>query len=747
MKKTALLNKSYHQYSKNRFRFYLLFLWLVLVGVFAYQIRNLKVSFEFENFFPKDNEEIAFYQQHLTYFDYDNDYLLLVLKNKPSIFHTDFLSRASELEQQISGLSNTLECQSLFSLKHILKSPTGLMGIPLIHPDENAQLPHDSARVMRHPLYSQLVSNDGQGLLLHITHPHFTDAQESKAYLEQLEEIVAASTIPYHIAGKLSAQNTFVSLIQQDFVLFLSLALILSFLLLWIIFRSFRAALMPYLISLSTLIMLLGIMALANQPITILGSLIPPVILFVSTSDAVHLMKAYKEQSVGNAITKLIAAIKKVFKPTLLTSITTAVGFASLITIKTGPIQSFGVFTGIGVLIAFVITFLFGPLLVKPYAKKQSALISAKRLTLFVFRNARLTGIISFIVCALSVWGLFQLKTDAYLLKDLPEDSSVRKDFEYVDQQLGGSKPWEMAFWPTDSATNSIWSYPLLQELHKIHQYLDTAYEMDRVLSPVSFANYAYQIQNGGAGKFYQFPDSLSYAKSKGIIYQFNQMGAFSTFEGNARYGRITGFIPELGSYETQKRNAALLAFMEKHIDASVLSYHITGTTYLIDKSHEILSYHLWKGLLIAMAIIGLLMGLYFKSFKIFLISLIPNIIPLLITAGYMGSTDIPLKLTTSIIFAVAFGIAVDDTIHFISAYQQVKSKTFIWRIVKTFQTAGSAIIITTCIMLVGFGLFLLSGFGATYFLGLFLSLSLLFALLTDILLLPILLASGKNTS
>ncbi len=157
------------------------------------------------------------------------------------------------------------------------------------------------------------------------------------------------------------------------------------------------------------------------------------------------------------------------------------------------------------------------------------------------------------------------------------------------------------------------------------------------------------------------------------------------------------------------------------------------------------LSTNLMRGLLIAISVISLILGIYFRSLKILLISLIPNIIPLLATAGYMGLAGISLKLTTSIIFAVAFGIAVDDTIHFISVYRRQKARNRIYRMINTFQTAGKAMSITTLVIVSGFVLFLFSSFGATYYLGLFLSLSLTIALIIDLTLLPLLLHFTKN--
>jgi predicted RND superfamily exporter protein len=208
---------------------------------------------------------------------------------------------------------------------------------------------------------------------------------------------------------------------------------------------------------------------------------------------------------------------------------------------------------------------------------------------------------------------------------------------------------------------------------------------------------------------------------------------------------RIMGFLPEYGSYETNRRNEKMLQYLDETIDHELIDYRITGTTFLIDKSHELLSKNLLKGLFIAILIIGIILALYFKSFKLLILSLIPNIIPLLVVAGVLGWTGISLKMSTSIIFTIAFGIAVDDTIHMMSYYIKNGIKDTKEALMATFYHAGSAMLITSIVMIAGFSLFLFSDFGATFYLGLFTSLSLLIALIVDLTILPILLFTFKK--
>lgn len=716
-------------------------LWVLLSVLAAWQATRLKVDFEFEKFFPKNDPEITFYEKHLQHFSYDNDYLLIVLEHS-SIFEPAFLKFAKQLTDSLEQLPGTVAVLSPLKLQHLLRGPMGLTGFPLIHLDQPSRLQADSTRIYTHPMYSMFFGADGHSLLIQLRHQHFESPEAATAYSEQVQAVLNTSRLSHRLVGKLVAQNEFVSYIQNDFSLFLIAALIISFLLLLAIFRSLRVALLPYLISITTLLWLLGLMAALGYPLSILGALIPPIILFVSSSDAIHFLHGYRKAAGKSPIDKLKQTGNKVFLPTFLTSVTTAIGFFSLFSINTAPIQDLGLFSGIGVLLAFLVTFLLSPLLIpKNYEHQPRRQHTVTLLALWTLRHQKMilggTLTITLVVCA----GISCLKTDAYLLNDLPSDSQVRKDFLFVDQYLGGSKPWELAVWTTDSS-RTLWEKEITDELAKIATYLHEIYPMEQLWSPVTFIKYGHQMNQGGLSQHFRLPlatnDHQKAVKNAQMLLSRGQGPSLLSVSEN--YGRFAGFIPEYGSFETIRRNDELLQFLQANVNSELLRYQLTGTTHLIDKSHELLSANLMKGLAIGIGIIGLILGCYFRSFKVMLLSLLPNLLPLLFTAGFMGLTGIPLKLTTSIIFAVAFGIAVDDTIHFVAVYLRSDIQNPVWRLVNTYRTAGSALILTTVVVVTGFSLFIASSFGATHFLGLFLSISLLVALLTDLTLLPLLL-------
>ena len=718
---------------------------VVITLILGWNLQYLAFDFEFEKFFPRDHPESNAYLKHTEQFGYDNDYLHIILEEPKGLFRADFLARASQFEKSLNKIEDVKNVYSPLSLQHVIKTPTGLVIFPLIHADNPTayQLQQDSLRIFGNEFYRSAISDDGKAISIYLNHAHFGDQKRSDKLLDAIKE--KASLFGIHnirLVGKLSAAGVFIHYIQNDFLKFLIGSLILSFGLLLLIFRNFKSALLPFLISMFSIIWLFGFIGMLGLKINLLSSLLPPILFFVSMSDAVHLMNALQKSKDLDPVERLKKALQIVWIPTLLTSVTTAIGFLSLVWINTEPVQLLGLFAALGILLAFVITFTLGLLIASTTSYKDSSAILTipdKWLTM-VHSNKRMVLAVAAIIILALIPGINNLKVDAYLLDDLPKNSQVRLDFEYTDANLGGSKPYEIRVEVTDT-TRSVWDKQVMDEIVKIEDYLLNEYPIVKVQSPATIIKYLNMVNNGGLNENYQYPESeRTYDQTIRLKNRIDPKRLDKLVTKDSQVGRLIGFFPELGSLETKRRNQQMLQHFEEVIDKEVIHYQITGTTYLIDKSHELLSANLLKGILTAILVIGLVLGIYFKSWKLLIISLIPNIIPLVMVAGIIGWLGISLKMTTSIIFTIAFGIAVDDTIHMMSYYQQNKETDPVARMKFTLMHAGSAMLITSIIMTAGFSLYLFSNFGATYYLGLFVSLSMILALIIDLTILPILL-------
>lgn len=581
--------------------------------------------------------------------------------------------------------------------------------------------------------------------MVHLLHDHLISPEEVLAYHDKVKIIVEELDFDRAaLVGKLPAQMAFTDSIRKDFGLYLGLGLALSYLLLALVLRSLVAAILPYFVSVTALVWLLGAMALTGAPISFVGALIPPIILFVSSSDSIHLLNAFKQAPGSSRHTRMLKAYNAVFRPTLLTSLTTVVGFMSLLTIDTLPIRQLGLYTSLGVMIAFFLTFAFGPLLITKTSPSGRSFDFARRWTVFVFRQKHTILIALILAMGACVVGIRQLHVDARLLDDLPIDSQVQKDFALADSIFSGSKPFEMAVW---TGEGTIWQYKVLWEINQIESAIRDVYVTSRVMSPASLVAYANYIHHGGDQSHDVFPTSqAAWEELKPTLTQLLRRPELPNTTGsNMGYARISAFMPEYGSRVDLLKNEQLLQRLKTSLGPGTLQYQITGTTYLIDRSHASLSANLFQGLSLGIFIIGAFLGIYFRSWKLLLISLVPNMIPLMGLAGLMAVMDLPLKLTTAITFTVAFGIAVDDTIHLVASYMASPLRQPLHRITAVYRSTGQAVIITTIVIIFGFALFLTSSFGATYFLGLFLCLSLSLALVTDLLILPLLLYYCKE--
>ncbi len=671
---------------------------------------------------------------------------MIILGNE-KIFDSNFLTKARQFEDSLSNLEYIVKVASPLSQQHLINTPTGLLSFPLLHIDDEETLVKDSIRIFSNPIYRYSFGTDRKSLLIRINHFHFTNQQSSVILLDQINGLIAHFGLEdVRLVGKLVAQNEFIGLIQEDFSKFLIGSIALSLTLLLLIFRNLRTALIPFLISFFSLIWLFGLIGFLGFKINLLSSLLPPIIFFSSMSDAVHLINAIYKSRSDSFATRLKESVSIVWIPTFLTSFTTAIGFLSLLLINTQPIQTLGIFAACGVLIAFIITFTFG-LLATSFTpiKRERKVIQVPDFFLKSLLNRKFKVLaIAVLIITVLIPGIFKLKVDAYLLDDLPKDSQTRQNFEYSDEYLDGSKPYEIRI--DTKGDLRVWDKAAMDEIRKIEEYLITEFPIARVQAPSILVKYLNQANQGGLNSNFGYPtDETSYRKAVSLVRRINPEELKYIVSENQRSCRIAGFFPEYGSYETTVRNEKLLVFLDEKIDDSKIEYRITGTTYLIDKSHELLSMNLLKGLFIAIVIIATILGLYFKSLRLLIISLIPNILPLLIVAGVLGWLGIDLKMTTAIIFTIAFGIAVDDTIHMMSYYLKNELSDRKEAMKATFFHAGSAMLITSIIMIAGFSLFLVSEFGATFYLGLFVSLSLLVALLVDLTILPILLLTIKK--
>lgn len=697
---------------------------LLLTLLFGAFLPRLTFQFELEELFAQ-SEDFEFYQKHVAEFGFDNDYLnLIVIPKSPSIYDWHFLTDMHRVIDSIRTLEQVEFIHSPFSLRKVIKGPTGVQAYPLLKSRE--KLESDSSFIAEDPYLSQAFPQTNAFIIL-VKHQHFLDAGKSSVFMETVRPIIASLPYSYHLVGRLPAEKEFLSFIRTDFALFLGLSLVICGVILWWVCRHAKLVLYPFLVSVLSLIWTFGLMAMVNVPITILTSLLPPIILFVACSDTIHLISAFRRNHDPQK------AMEKVLGPTFLTSITTAIGFFSMVWVPIGLIRDMGWVAGISVVFAFLITYALAPWFLRvnaPAEKKESELSWVLKITK---KYPRLIMFVFMIFSGIGLWASLQLRVNAYLLHDMPPDAKTVRSFTFADQELGGSKPWEMALWVKDS-NHSVWDEAFVGQMAKTVNYLESEYPVGNVQAPSKFMQYARYARHGTY-------DVKQVSKRDQILARrMERRSAIQLVTDDGRMARISGNIPEFGSLKTQQKNEALHQFMRNHVDSKLIGYHITGTNHLIDQTHHLLSRSMALSLLIAMVLVSFVFGVYFRSIKWAFIALVPNIVPLLVTGLLLYVLQVPIQLSTSIIFVLVFGIVVDDTIHFLATYKRAPKGTVEQKLQFTMETAGRGMLNTTLTLVAGFCLFLFSDFGGTYYLGFFICIALIAALITDWLLLPVIL-------
>ena len=736
---------------------------LTLVLLFlGYSSSKLEFDYDFEKFFPQENNDLAFYEDYREKFENDNDFILLGFANEGGVFEQEFLEKIESFTVKLRTLPHLREVVSPLEMSYFELSPGG-MGFkksPIFHVDDPEQYAADRERLENsiEPV-AEMVNLENNSLIVVIKNKQLINKEDSDELATALHDLIDEEGFKeIHMMGKIMGQQEYIAVMKVEFLTFASISIFVLIVFLIIAYRALWGILIPLATVLLAVIGSLGFMQLSGTPLNMMTTLLPVIMLVVGMSDVVHLVSKYLEE-IRYGRTKTVAIknmLKKVGVATLLTSLTTALGFVTLVGVGMEPIQDFGIFTAVGVILAFVLSILFIPSIFlnikKPKITDSTKVQNAWERGLGKFfirlcRNQKTVLVAYTILTIICILGASRIQFDYFLMQDLGEDQPLMQDLRYFQKQFGGIRPFEMAIIPAEG--KELTDFDVIRETEKLEQYLDNEYGVNQMISPTVPFKFANKTLRNGRDEYYKIPEN-----EKRFDYLKRQMEKFESREefqqivsADKRVGRVFGRMIDPGSRKMLQLNDSLAVFYQNNIDSSVLSYKLTGTPVIIDEAGRHVSENIVIGLLFAFLLIGISMAVLFKSIKMGLISLVPNMFPILLTAGYISFAGIDLNMSTAIVFTIAFGIAVDDTIHFLSRYRQEMGhgRTNLFALRRTFISTGKAIIITSIILLGGFGSLIFSNFLSTFYIGLFVSMTLVFAVVTDLTLLPMMLLKKKK--
>jgi len=552
-----------------------------------------------------------------------------------------------------------------------------------------------------------------------------------------------------HFVGRIFAQNVYLKNLQKEFIIFICLSFIVIVIFLWFSFRSLYGIVVPVLIVLISILWTLGIMKLCGKSIDIMTAMLPTMIFIAGMSDVVHFFSKYFEElAKGTAREKIYPLIlKEVGFPTFLTLLTTVVGFLSLLFSSIKPIKEFGIYTSVGVTIAFILTYTLLPALLYFFTPKKLVSVHGNnnrtynlmRAGLFwIFRHQRTILVTTGIILVLSVVGIFKVKVNNILLEDLSEKVKIKQDFNFFDENYSGVRPLEILITIKDK-NRSVWDYDVITELNKVDDFIRKEYDAGFLLSPSSLVRTIHQNSSNDLN----FPDKEDYESiSKQLKNNKKNKDVKRLITVDGLNTRISAKIRDMGSLKATQHNLNLIAFIDKNINPGLLQFEITGAAHLIDRNNEYMVDNMTQGFLFSLIVIGLLTFFLHRSWRMVLVFILPNVIPLIIIGGIMGFAGIELKAATSLVFSIAFGIATDDTIHFISRLkiELGYGKSLMYAFKRTYFETGKPIILTTFILLGGFMTLMTSNFQSTFYFGFLICITVVIAVLADIFVLPVLL-------
>ena len=578
--------------------------------------------------------------------------------------------------------------------------------------------------------------------------------EKVKAFEKAQGMDVRISGMPY--IRTLNAQN-----IVDEINLFVLAALLVTSLIFFLFFRSFRATFISLIVVCIGVMWTLGILGMLGYEITVLTALIPPLIIVIGIPNCIFLINKYQHEvkSHGNKVKSLQRVITKVGNATLMTNVTTASGFATFILTESTLLKEFGVVASLSILAIFILCLLIIPIIYTflPYPKDRhlehlnkkwiggfvnwmEQMVREKRITIYI------TSLVLLVVCLI---GIFQIKISGSLIEDMPKKAEFFQDIRFFEEEFDGIMPLEIMI--DTKRKQGVMKLATLKRMNKIEEFINETPEFSKPISVVGLVKYSKQAYYNGNPKYYQLPTSqensfiLSYAKNS-----TSNVDLLKNFvDSTGQYARITTFMKDIGTDKMERIQENLQDKIDNVFPKERYNVTMTGKALVFQKGTKYLVKNLAISLSLAVILISLFMAYMFRSFRMIIVSLIPNLLPLVVTAGLMGYLGVPIKPSTILVFSIAFGISVDDTIHFLAKYRQ-ELQANNWKIKKSVYAAlretGVSMFYTSIVLFFGFSVFIISSFGGTVALGALVSVTLLFAMLSNLLLLPSLLLSLERS-
>ena len=751
--------------------FFLVFIFISTL-LLSTQWKNLKFSYSEANLMPKDHPFNLAYDNFVNVFGEEGNLLIIAVKDS-SLFKKNNFNSWIELSQS-------------FKNKKEVNDVIHVGNIPIISKDKiKKEFTVDS--ILNNSFKSDYKVQEFKNILFqdfpfyeNILFNKKSETIQTAIYLDKkvvnnieriefinedfiplIEEFEKETNLDVKISGMpyirtMNAQN-----IMDEIGKFVVIAIIVTIFIFFFFFRSYRATLITLSVVVTGVMWALGILGFLEFEITVLTALIPPLIIVIGVPNCIFLINKYQHEvkKHGNQARSLQRVISKIGNATLMTNITTACGFATFILTDSQILKEFGTVASINIMVIFILSILLIPIIYSflPLPKKKhlnhlnndwlntfvgflSNTVKKKRILVFI---------ISILCLCISIIGINKIEISGNLIEDMPKKSGFVKDIKFFEKEFKGILPLEIMI--DSRRKNGMIRLGNVKRMNDFHEHILRIPELSSPISIVNLSKFIKQSFYNGNPEYFQLPSSQentfisTYVKNSDLNIGENN----SYINENGQIARITTMIGEIDTERMEGIEASLIKGIELYFPSERFDVTLTGKTLGYLKGTKFLIKNLLISLFLAILLISLMITYLFRSYKMVIISLVPNILPLLFTAGVMGFFNIPIKPSTILVFSIAFGISVDDTIHFLVKYRQELIANN-WKIRRSvfasLRETGISMFYTSIVLFFGFSVFMTSSYGGTIALGGLVSTTLLFAMLANLVLLPSLLISLEKS-
>ncbi|MEO1484722.1 MAG: MMPL family transporter [Bacteroidota bacterium] len=736
------------------------------------QWKNIQFSNTEANILPDDHPATIQYKAFTNIFGEEGNAIVLAVRDK-ALFEIENFNRWNKLSKQLEAFPEVDFVVSTDNLK-VLEKDTMLQQFvvqPFLKRTPKEAKEIDSLKntlIQSIPFYEGLIYNkDSETIqtIAYLDKDIMSTPVRNEFILNDLGDLVKKfeqeTDMDVRVSGMPYIRTWNTKSIVDEIGIFIAGALLVTSLIFFFFFRSFRATFISMCVVIIGVMWAFGILGLLQYEITILTALIPPLIIVIGIPNCIFLINKYQHEvkKHGNQALSLQRVISKIGNATLMTNVTTASGFATFIILDSDLLKEFGIVASINIIGIFILSLLIIPIIYSFMAlpkTKHLKHLNKKWIDFFVNWMERMVRdyrigvyITSVIVLVLSIIGIYQIKITGSRIEDLPKNTHYFKDIRFFEEEFDGIMPLEIVV--DTKRKNGAIKPATLRRMDQLGTMMTETPELSRPVSVVDLVKYSKQVFYNGIPKYYQLPTSQENTFIMDMVRRSSGEGDLleSFMDSTGQTARITAYLQDVKIERMEEIESDMQKAIDKFFPSERYTVFMTGKALLFLKGTRYLVKNLLISLALAICLISLFMAYLFRSFRMIIISLVPNLLPLVVTAGLMGYLGIPIKPSTILVFSIAFGISVDDTIHFLAKYRQELAANR-WHIKKSVYAAlretGVSMFYTSIVLFFGFSVFIISSFGGTKALGGLVSATLMFAMLANLILLPSLLLSLERS-